>query len=79
MYPVDGGRVKIDSRDIASVSLKRLRRSMVIIPQEPTLFAGTLRFNLDPLGACSDAQIWECLNQIELLDEGVFFYPLFFR
>lgn len=37
-----------------------------MIPQEPTLFEGSVRFNLDPLGVCSDALLWRVLQRVQL-------------
>ncbi len=39
---------------------------MAMIPQDPTLFAGTIRFNLDPMGEFSDVQLWDVLEKTYL-------------
>ncbi|GMF30263.1 unnamed protein product [Phytophthora lilii] len=52
------GSVAIDGLDILKLKLNELRRSLAIIPQDPVLFSGPLCENLDPFGACSDAEIW---------------------
>jgi ABC-type multidrug transport system fused ATPase/permease subunit len=56
----------IDGIDIRKVPLDRLRRSIGIIPQEPVLFSGSLRFNLDPSLKATEAQMWEALKQAGL-------------
>ena len=60
------GRILIDGVDIASVPLPRLRSSITIIPQDPVLFSGTLRFNLDPFDAYDDARLWAALEHAHL-------------
>ncbi|KAG0257232.1 Multidrug resistance-associated protein 1 [Actinomortierella ambigua] len=62
----DGGSIWIDGIDISTVGLKYLRQHLAIIPQDPTLFAGTLRENLDPFNELQDADLWEALERAHL-------------
>ncbi|KAJ2808508.1 hypothetical protein H4R20_000852 [Coemansia guatemalensis] len=64
------GRVLLDGRDIASVGLEDLRRRVTIIPQDPVLFNGSIRFNLDPLGEYSDELMWDALRRAHLVREN---------
>ena len=60
--------IKIDGIDIATMGLSDLRSRITIIPQEATLFEGSLRFNLDPENKCEDNEIIQLLNKAGLLD-----------
>ncbi|KAI1289990.1 putative multidrug resistance-associated protein [Halotydeus destructor] len=56
----------IDSEDTKLIQLKDLRSRLSIIPQDPVLFGGSLRRNLDPFNEFEEAWIWKCLDQAKL-------------
>ncbi|XP_061394481.1 multidrug resistance-associated protein 1 isoform X5 [Musca vetustissima] len=57
-----GGRILIDGIDISTLGLHTLRSRLTIIPQDPVLFSGSLRINLDPFEVKSDEEIWKALE-----------------
>lgn len=60
------GVVRIDGRDVRDLSLEALRGAVAMIPQDPVLFSGTLRQNLDPFGTHSDAELLAVVDKVQL-------------
>lgn len=61
-----GGRIVIDNVNTSTLGLHQLRANISIIPQEPVLFSGTMRKNLDPFDEFADDLLWSALEEVEL-------------
>lgn len=60
------GEIRVDGVNTRLLSLRELRRALTIIPQDPVIFTGSLRKNLDPLGEYGDEKIWDALRGCKL-------------
>lgn len=66
---LSGGSIHLDDIDISTVGLHDLRSRLAIIPQDPALFRGTIRSNLDPFNEHTDLELWSALRKADLIGE----------
>lgn len=66
LFEAADGQIVIDEVNIAHINLRVLRSKLSIIPQEPVLFTGSIRQNLDPVGEFTDEQIWRAVELAHL-------------
>ena len=66
LVELSDGSIKVDGVNIGVIGLHDLRSKISIIPQEPALFSGPLRDNLDPFSQYSDALLWAALEEVDL-------------
>jgi len=63
------GTIVIDNYDIRNVGLHDIRSRLAIIPQDPTLFTGTIRSNLDPFSEHTDLELWDCIEAVSIREQ----------
>ena len=63
---LSSGTILLDDVDVSTIGLRSLRSAVAIIPQDPVLFSGTVRSNLDPFELYTDSQCWEALTRTQL-------------
>ena len=66
LIELTSGHIYIDGVDITELGLHELRNQVSIIPQDPVLFSGPIRFALDPFSLFEDCQLWQVLEEVEL-------------
>ena len=64
------GQINVSGLDISKIKLQELRSRLAIIPQDPVLFSGTLRSNLDPFDERSDTELRDALKRVYLLEQN---------
>ncbi|KAK9718409.1 Transporter of the ATP-binding cassette (ABC) [Basidiobolus ranarum] len=69
LEPISGSII-VDGVDIGKLGVQDLRSNLTIIPQDPVLFTGTIRSNLDPFNRCTDDELWMALKRVHLIESN---------
>jgi ABC-type multidrug transport system fused ATPase/permease subunit len=75
MSELSSGSITIDDIDVSSIGLNDLRSGISIIPQDPLLFSGTLRSNIDPFSTKTDAELYDALKRAHLVPSSSTYSP----
>jgi len=63
---VHGGDIQLDGQSLLSMNLKQARDCFSYLPQDPVLFSGSIKYNLDPFNRYSEKEVWEALDDAQL-------------
>jgi len=69
LVELDAGKIMIDGIDISRVGLETLRSKIAVIPQDPVLFSGTVRSNIDPFGSYNEQRLYDVLDRVGLYND----------
>ncbi|XP_052795048.1 ATP-binding cassette sub-family C member 5-like [Mya arenaria] len=69
LVEISEGAITIDGEDISLLSLKTLRSKVSTITQDPVLFSGSVRYNIDPFSQFNDDIIWEALQKVHMKEK----------
>ena len=63
LYGISSGHIVVDGVELSRIPLENLRKAVSVVPQEPCLFSGTIRSNLDPYNEHTDDELWAALER----------------